>query len=119
MDLTMAMQVRKPSQYPRQQMPHLVRRLRLPHPPRPIPTLDEFHRVIGLAGGQSTPVEDLDQILVTDLAEGVELTAQERGLGGGDQLQRQLAVADQVLDPVHAARAALTQEGTDFVAFRY
>ena len=102
-DLAVAVKVSEPPQEACQNASNLVRGLRLAHLPHPIGPLDQFHRVVGLAGGQRTPVEDLDQILVADLAEGVEFASKKRRFGGCDQLQRELAIADRVIDSIHAA----------------
>ena len=116
MNLAMTVEMSEATQQPGEDVPHVIRGLRLPHPARPVAALDQLHRVVGLARGQGAPVEDLDQVLVADLAEGVELAAEKSGLGGSDQLQGKLAVADRILDPVHTARPALAEEGADLVA---
>ena len=77
-----------------QDSPHLFGRLRRAHATTPISSLDQFHRVVGVSRGDSAPVEDVDQVLVTDLTEGVELAAQPGRLDGTNELQGKLEIAD-------------------------
>ena len=114
-NFAVAVKMSEAAQQPGEDVPHVIGRLRLPHPARPVTAFDELHRVVGLARRQGAPVEDLDQVLVADLAEGVELASEKGGLGGSHQLQGKLAVADRILDPVHTARPALAEEGADLV----
>src|SRR6185312_1096924 len=110
------MEMGEATQDAREDSSHFLGELSRAHAATPVPSLDQFHRVIRITRGEGAPVEDLDQVLVADLTEGVELTAKPHRLGGTDQLQGELNIADGVVYAVDTTGSALAEDRANAIA---
>jgi len=116
MDLTVAVKVAKAAEHSDQNPANFVRRQRAVDSAAQIGPVNELHCVVRPAGGKRLPGKYADQVLVADLAKGIELAPEPVGLLWTHNLERDLAVERPIQNAIHISSPTRTEGGDNFIS---